>query len=211
MEKIKIENSYIFSIKIHLHENKTGLNTAFDPPPQGYQQYQGFQQNQISGLSYVRKFEDEEVYAVNGFLALSFNRDFNAWRNQTILDLNTSLLSRIMYDYPSDSGFIAQKSETGWMVAGLSADSIAISRYLTGIAMQRSADFTEGLSSVIAPDYQLTFEDENMSPVQVNAYNQPDGSFLINSSSNPSSWFSSEKEGVFSDLFIPLAKLLGTD
>lgn len=160
-------------------------------------------------MSYVRRSEDKEVYAVNGFLALNFNRDFNAWRNQTILDLNTSKLSRIIYDYPSDSGFIATKAETGWMVAGLQADSIAVSQYLTRIARQRSADFADGVSSVVAPDYQLTFEGENMSPVQLSAYNQADGSILLNSSANPSSWFRSEKEGIFSELFVPLANLLG--
>ena len=176
----------------------------YQPPPQGYNQYQDFRQNQLTGISYVRNSGEDEVYAVNGFLGLSFNREFNSWRNQTILNMNSALINKVVFDYPADSGYIAQKSPGGWMVAGLTADSLELISYFNRISRQRSAEFTSGLPSLVDPDYQVLFEGDNMSPVQVNAYIQPDGKLVLNSSDNPNSWFSSTTDGVFAEIFVPV-------
>jgi hypothetical protein len=132
---------------------------------------------------------------------MSFNQEFNAWRNQSILNLSRSQLTRIAYDYPADSGFIAQKSETGWLVAGLPADSASMAQYFSSISRKRSSEFEDGFSPASAPDYQVTFEGDNMTPVHVRGFSQPGGDVILNSSINPDSWFRSTREGLFKDLF----------
>ncbi len=172
----------------------------YQPPPGG-QGYQGYQQNQFSGVSYIRLYSESEVYAVEGFLGLSFNQSFNTWRLQSISSLNQSQVSKLVFDYPSDSGFIAQRSETGWMVAGLSADSASVAQYLSGISQKRSSAFEDGFQPSSAPDYQLTIEGDNMTPVLIRAFNQAGGDVILNSSLNPQSYFRTTKNDLFSDFF----------
>jgi hypothetical protein len=172
----------------------------YQQPQGGYQQ--GYGQNQFSGTSYVRKHSEDEVYAVEGFLSMSFNQKFNSWRDQAISSFPTEQLSRIVFDYPADSGFIAQKSESGaWMVAGLPADSASMAGYLHAISRKRSQNFADGFQSPASPDYQVTYEGNNMAPLQIRAYIQPGGYYILNSSLNPDSWFRSSKDDMFAVFF----------
>jgi len=180
----------------------------YQPPPGGYQ---GYGQNQISGNTYVRKSSDEEVYAVQGFLALNFNQNFNTWRDQSLINFNPSQLTKIIFDYPADSGFIAQKSETGWLVAGLPADSASMAEYIGSISRERSSAFEDEFQSSSPPDYQLTFEGENMIPIHIRAFIQPGGDIILNSSINPNSWFRSSMEDLFADIYKRAEDLLSNE
>jgi len=180
----------------------------YQPPPGGNQGYQGNQQNQFSGVSYVRKYSESEVYAVEGFLGLSFNQNFNTWRDQSITNLNQAQISRLVFDYPVDSGFIAQRSQSGWQVAGLPADSASMAQYLSGISRKRSSSFEDGFKPTVAPDYQLTIEGDNMTPILIRAFSQTGGDVILNSSINPESYFRSSKDDLFADFFKPTANFL---
>lgn len=177
----------------------------YQPPAGGYQ---GYQQNQFTGLSYVRKNADEEVYAVQGFLGLSFNQNFNTWRDQTITSLTQSQITKLVFEYPADSGFIAQKSPTGWMVGGLSADSTQMAQYLSAISRKRSPDFEDGFQPSAPPEYKLTIEGDNMAPILLRAFRQPDGEICLNSSMNPNSWFRGSRDDIFGDIFKPAENLI---
>jgi hypothetical protein len=170
----------------------------YQPPAGGYQ---GYGQNRFSGVTYVRRSDEDEVYAVQGFLAMNFNQNFNTWRNQSLLNFSVSQLSKIVYEYPADSGFIAQKSQSGWLVAGLPADSASMAKYLGGISRKRSSEFVDDFQPSSAPDYQVTFEGDNMTPIQIRAFRQGGDNFLLNSSINPDSWFKSSRDGVFTQIF----------
>ncbi len=168
--------------------------------PQGG--YQAYNRNQFSGVSYVRDHSDQEVYATEGFLSMNFNQNFNRWRDQTLISLSPSQVSKFTFDYPADSGFVAQRSGTGqWMVAGLPADSASMARYVNSVSRKRSMEFEDGFQPVSQPDYQLTIEGDNMMPLHLRGYLQPDGSVILNSSQNPESWFRSDREGLFSQIF----------
>jgi hypothetical protein len=170
----------------------------YQPPPGGYQ---GYGQNRFSGVSYVRKSSDAEVYAVQGFLAMSFNQNFNTWRDQSFLSFASTQLTKIIYKYPADTGFIALKSQSGWMVSGLPADSASMAQYLNAISRKRSSDFEDGFQPSSPPEYEVTFEGDNMIPMHIRAFSQPGGGFILNSSLNPDSWFHSSRDGLFAQLF----------
>ncbi|MBN1133115.1 MAG: DUF4340 domain-containing protein [Bacteroidales bacterium] len=163
--------------------------------------YGGYGQNRGTGITYVRNYHEDEVYAVQGFLAMTFNRDFNSWRDQTVTRLVLSRLSRIVFDYPADSGFIAQKTGEGWMVGGILADSAAMDSYLNSVSRKRSASFMDNPEMASPPDYRVTFEGDNMQPLEVEAFIRPDDATILHSSINPESWFEVPREGLFSDLF----------
>jgi len=161
----------------------------------------GYGQNQGTGFTYVREHNSDEIYSTQGFLAMTFNRNFNSWRDQTITNFTPSQVSKVVFDYPADSGFIAQKSGTGWMVSGLPADSASMAGYLSRASRKRNTNFVDENKPTGAPDYQVTFEGDNMQPLRVEAYRQTDGSYVMHSSINPDSWFSIRQDNFFKDLY----------
>ena len=176
-----------------------------------YGGYGGYGQNQGIGITYVRNSTEDEVYAVQGFLAMSLNRNFQSWRDQTITSFAPAQLSKIVFEYPADSGFIAQKSGTGWMVGGLQADSASMASYLNRVSRKRGAAFMDGFQTSAQPEYMVTFEGENMLPLHVKAYTQPDGTYVFHSSVNPESWFNVSSGTLFSDMFKSAGELLPTE
>lgn len=184
--------------------NKTTLDMVvgrfhYQPPPQN--RSNPYQRNQVSGKTYVRLSDEKEIYSVDGFLAMSINQPMESWRNKTVTQLNSRNLSRIIFDYPADSGYVAQKNEGGWMVAGILADSASMASYLNRVSRKSHRDFADGFLPAGEPDFLASFEGVNMSPQQVRAYLEDDGQFIVNSSVNPGTWFKTTRGDLFTDLF----------
>jgi hypothetical protein len=176
----------------------------YQPAPGGNGMYG---QNQGTARTYVRLKDEKEVYAVDGFLAIRLNQPFEQWRDRTVTRLDVSGLSRIIFDYPADSGFIAEKSEAGWMVAGMLADSTSMDRFLKQLARKSHAKFTAPVQSGTNPDFTVTFEGDNMKSQSIRVYQQP-GEMVLNSSYNPDTWFSVTREGLFGEIFTGAGRLI---
>jgi hypothetical protein len=170
----------------------------YQPPPGGYA---GYGQQYGSGITYVRKSSEDEVYAVEGFLAMSFNQDFNNWRDQTVCRLTRDQITKVVFEYPADSGFVAQKLETNWTVNGMLADSASMAQYLNGLSRKSHGDFADGFSPMSAPIYQATFEGLNMDPLLIRVYSRSGEELILHSSANPESYFRITREGLFKDIF----------
>jgi hypothetical protein len=178
----------------------------YQPPPQN--SYSPYAQNRGIGKTYVRLSGENEVYSVNGFLSMSLNQEFSRWRNRTISRMNSSGITRIVFDYPADSGFVAQRSEAGWMVSGILADSSSMAKYLQRSTNKTHSRFADGVQPGPEPDYSLVFEGDNMKPQQIKAYIQKNGSIVLNSSFNPDTWFLFEDRDQIMDLFPASGKLI---
>jgi hypothetical protein len=133
----------------------------YQPPAGGYSGYG--QQQYGTGITYVRKSGEDEVYAVEGFLAMSINQGFNNWRDQAICRISKDQITRVVFDYPADSGFVAQKLDVNWTVNGILADSTSMAQYLDGLSRKSHGDFADGFSPLSNPLYQVTFEGTNSS------------------------------------------------
>ena len=171
----------------------------YQPPPGGYSGYG--QQQYGTGITYVRKSDEDEVYVVEGFLAMSFNQGFNNWRDQTISRLTRDQVTKVIFEYPADSGFVAQKLENNWTVNGILADSTSMAQYLNGLSRKSHGDFADGFSPMSSPVYQVTFEGMNMDPLLIRVYSQMQDELVLHSSINPESYFRITTEGLFGDIF----------
>ena len=171
----------------------------YQPSPGGYRG--GYGQNYGRGLTYVRMGDENEVYAVEGYLAMIFNQDFNSWRNQVLLSLTKNNITRITFDYPRDTGFVLVLQDSVWMMDGMSPDSTSIAKYLNSLTRKAGGDFADDFSAVTAPDYQLIIEGNNMQAVTVRAYPGTENKFILQSSLNPKSYFVSSPDGLFRELF----------
>ena len=170
--------------------------------------YGGYRQNYGTGLTYVRLHSNDEVFSVEGFLSMMVNQPFNSWRIHTLLQLNKDHVSRISFDYPSDSGFVIQKTENLWLVDGILADSANVAEYLSDISMKTISSFWDDLLPDSSPQFTITIDRSNMDPLLVEAYQQMTGEYILHSSLNPDSWFTSSRDGTFDDLFKPKSLFL---
>ncbi len=177
----------------------------YQPPPGGYS---GYGQQYGTGITYVRNSDEDEVYAVEGFLAMSFNQGFNNWRDQTICRLTKDQITKVVFEYPADSGFVAQKQDVNWTINGILADSTSMAQYLNGLSRKSHGDFADGFSPLSSPLYQVTFEGMNMDPLLIRVYSQVGDELILHSTINPESYFRITRDGLFRDIFKSSAGLI---
>ncbi|MEM6641539.1 MAG: DUF4340 domain-containing protein [Bacteroidota bacterium] len=138
--------------------------------------------------TFVRLFEDQEVYVANNFMGMSVSKDANSYRENILLQLESDSLSSITYNYP-DSSFMITKNEK-WFLGEQAVDSTTISDYLRGLDYLSSREFydAEILSS---PSHQVTLAFLNQESITFDAYSTVDG-LAVRSSENPEEVFLDE-------------------
>ncbi len=57
-------------------------------------------------FTYVRASDENEVFAVDGYIEAHFNRSFNDWRNKAFLRVKKDDITKLTFRYPADSGFV---------------------------------------------------------------------------------------------------------
>jgi hypothetical protein len=157
--------------------------------------------NNIQGTSYVRLTGEDEVYGVEGFLSLSFNRTFNDWRDNTLVEFSKDDITSIRYIYPADSSFILSKRDSKWFLDNMPADSANVESFLTSLSNIDGQEFNDTYKPDVNPDYQLIIEGNNLLNISVKGYKGADGEIIINSSLNPGIYFNSSPEGVSARIF----------
>ncbi len=162
------------------------------------------QQPRGTMTTYVRSNDDENVYAVEGFLGRLVNQKADAFRNKQITKVDRTKLNKITFSYPADSSFTLVKNEDKWMCDGIAADSVAITKYLNGIANLRGTAFMDKNPSNYT--YKVTLEGDG-NPVEIDAAIDGENS-IIASTQNPGTIISDKKMNKFKKLFISKNSLL---
>jgi hypothetical protein len=194
---------------------KEGRKTTLDiligrfeyPQPSSYG---GYNQGYGTGYTYVRLHSTAEVFSVEGLLSMYINQPFNSWRDHSFLQLNKEQISRIEFDYPSDTGFVLQKTETFWQVDGRQADSALVAGFMNDMSRKTSSSYWDESPPETSPQFTIIIEGIDMDPVLVKAYQQISGDYILHSSHNPDSWFTSTKDGNFKDIFKPRSAFLSS-
>jgi hypothetical protein len=168
----------------------------------------GYGQQNIEGATYVRLSDEEEVYAVEGFLTMTFNQGFDHWRDHTFLKTRKNDLVKITFDYPADSSFVLEKTGAHWYVGTQKADSASVDAYLGQLRSRDLYDFAKGFQDGGIPDLVVTIEGNNMMPITLEAFRQDEKEYFLHSSLNPDAYFYSAQSGIFKDVFIPVSSLL---
>jgi hypothetical protein len=161
-------------------------------------------QQQGKMTSYVRLAGEKEVYAVDGLIAMSFNRQADDFRDRTLIHADKGTWKQLTFSGP-DKSFDLVKQGNGWIVDGIAADSAAVAKYLASIAWLSNPDFIE-VSNITTdkPLYSLRIEGENLpSPIKIDAFPaDTSNGYAITSSQNEGAFFSGKMNGLFSKIFI---------
>jgi len=160
--------------------------------------------------TYVRVNQEKEVYATEGFLGMTFNREINNLRDKNIFRGNKNDLTQIIFTYPADSSFTLTKETNRWTLNGAVVDSAKMAGYLGTVSYLTGADFRDDFipAGVSGELFKITINGLNMKPVEITAYQDATG-MVIHSSENSTSYFSGEKGGLFKRAFPGRSNFLG--
>ena len=168
-----------------------------------------FNQQTRQGISYVRLTNEKEVYAVDGFLSMTMGQGFDAYRNRQLLAIKPADITHISID---TEGLTETYSKIGneWSSNGNPIDSAQMATYLNGLQYLSGSEFVDDFDELQANSlrYQtVSLEGNNMSePVLVTVYRDTSRTppFIIQSSINSDSYFSSDENGIYEKLFTKL-------
>ena len=151
---------------------------------------------QFTGESYtfVRMNEEEEVYAVEGFLDGQFNRAFDDWRDKSFMRIKRDSINRIVFQYPADSSFKLEKRQGKWLMGSMLADSAAVASFLGGLEYRnlQPGDVTEPAG---APPIVATFGNDSRVMAKVEAWPGP-SQWTLRSSHQPETYFNSAFDAI---------------
>jgi hypothetical protein len=166
----------------------------------------GFSQG--GSYTYVRISDENETYAVEGFLESSFNRSYNDWRNKTILKLKKDDITKITYQYPADSGFVVEKRDSVWYAANAVADKNKVDILLNQLTFKNLTEFQTGFASSDVPTISVKIDGKAGTLITVKGWKITDQQWVINSTLQKDVYFSAPVASIFSDLLIAKDKLI---
>ncbi|MFA6126948.1 MAG: DUF4340 domain-containing protein [Bacteroidales bacterium] len=153
--------------------------------------------------TFVRVNNEKEVYAVEGYLSMTFNREINSLRDKNIFRGNQNDLSQITFNYPADSSYTVTRQDGQWSISGMPVDSLRMAGYLTTVCYLIGSEFRDDFIPAGAGEpLKIVLSGNNMKPVEIDAYRDAKGT-VLNSSENSSTYFSGEQADLYKKICQP--------
>ncbi|GET23829.1 DUF4340 domain-containing protein [Prolixibacter sp. NT017] len=151
--------------------------------------------------TYVRLMPGNDVFAVEGYLPMLFNRKVDEYRDHRIVHMVTSDITKLAFSYATGKSFTLVNEDGKWKVNGVTADSAKVAGYLQKLGNLKGTAFAEKNEVNSAPVATLDITRKDEEPiVTVTAY-QDGQEQLVKSSQNPSAVFNDPK--AYKTVFVP--------
>lgn len=143
-------------------------------------------------FTYVRLFNENEVYAADNFMGMSFGTKPADYRNQQFLTLTSDSLQEIHFNYPADSAFALEKIEGEWTMNTRILDSTTVAGFINDIRHMNSSGFVDDVpaTALYNPTQTIVFTEKNGDETTIKAFQHPTHKWILHSSLNPDSYFS---------------------
>lgn len=140
--------------------------------------------------TFVRLYNDKDVYEVDGFLDMTFNQGANVFRDGTFIKSDFNNWQQLQFTYPADSSFQLAKSGNNWQINGSIVDSAKTVNYLRRLANLSNSNFVDNISidPNSNPTYLLNITTTDLQFIEVKGF-QDSTSYIIQSSQNPETLF----------------------
>jgi len=174
---------------------------VYDMPKDQQQQVQSRQQRGDM-TSYVRLADEKDVYAVDGFLKMSFSGNVNSYRFRNLVSVNPADITRIISDEPGYKK-VFENQEGKWLLNGAPADSTKMVRFRSSIARLSGSKFVDQEVLPAVPSHSMMIEGNNFTPVEIKAYPVADTNvaYIITSTANPGALFNGKEGGLFKKIW----------
>lgn len=161
--------------------------------------------------TFVRLNKEKDVFAVEGYLSMTFNRGLDGFRNKSVFIGNRNNLTQLSFNYP-DSSFTLVKDSLGWSMNGVPADSAAVSTYLSAVSYLTGSTFRDDVDPVMmaSAPMSLVIEGNNMSSVEIKAMPDENGKIVVLSNANPNTLFDGESGNLYQKIFVGPGKFRPT-
>ncbi|MCP3933145.1 MAG: DUF4340 domain-containing protein [Bacteroidetes bacterium] len=167
-----------------------------------------FNQQMRTATSFIRLVPGDEVYAVDGFLTMSFGQGFDSYRNKQLVKMSAGQeITNFSYNY-GDTLLNFMKLAGQWSQEGqMALDSSKVENFLNALKNMQGTDFADDFDEVQSANliYRiLTLKGNNiLEPITVSCYKDisREKPFVVNSSQNPDAYFESDSSGVYDRLF----------
>lgn len=140
--------------------------------------------------TFVRLYNDKDVYEVDGFLDMTFNQGANIFRDGTVIKSDHTTWKQLQFTYPADSSFQLVKSRNSWILNGKTADSLKTANYLNRLANLSNNNFVDDIKIDLSssPTFTLNITTSDLKFIEIRGF-QDSTAFIIHSSENPEAWF----------------------
>jgi hypothetical protein len=160
-----------------------------------------FAYSQYRQSTYVRLFDENEVYSIDGFLAMVFNKSANDLRNKTLVNINPQDITQLSFQYP-DSSYTLTKDKV-WKIQGERADSAKVANYINYLASASGGDFVDDFAPSGKAALTVKIEGKNFNSFEIKAFAaDTTNKYVILSSLNPESKFSGGKYNLTNRIFL---------
>ncbi|MBN1119361.1 MAG: DUF4340 domain-containing protein [Bacteroidales bacterium] len=173
---------------------------SYQQPPQSANPYMQRQQGIMT--SFVRLKGEKDVFAVDGFLSMNFNRQVSDLRDRTLAHFSKDKLSRLSCITPAGN-FDLIKQDSIWTLGGIIADSASVASYISGLSYLNSNNFiAEKNKPLNQPSHILTIEAADLSQaLKLYGYYTDSTNIAVSSSVNPGTFFDGTKSELFNKIF----------
>ncbi len=146
--------------------------------------------------TFVRLYNDTDVYEVDGFLDMTFNQGANSFRDGTIINADFNNWTKLQFNYPSDSSFQLIKTGSDWLVNGIKADSSKTVNYLRRLSKLSNSSFIDDFNpeNYLNPTYSLNISTADLQFIEIKGFVNPD-QYVINSTENTEAFFDGNSVG----------------
>jgi len=178
---------------------------SYKQPDNTQQQQNPYQRQQPIITSFVRLDGDDIVYAVDGFLKMSFNADINSYRYKKLTDLNKDDIENLNFSSNLRKPFALSKQDGKWFINGIQADSTKAVKYINSISKLNSSSFVYDVADNELPTsaYTLKIEGNNFNPIEIKAFPADSvNQYLISSTNVDDALFSGSSSKLFDKIFV---------
>lgn len=152
--------------------------------------------------TYIRLWEDEEVYAVEGPIRQVLCPGFDSFRSKSLLDMDPGAVREIRWEPKGlDSALVLVRSaQVDTFLQNISA--LEGKEFADSFDPVRDAGLLEGRITFFASDWDA--------PVEVAYYRDSleENPFIFYSTRNPDNYFSSDSAGLYRSLIVPIYSLV---
>jgi hypothetical protein len=163
---------------------------------------------ETGGVTYARVNNRDEIFALDGYLQNAFSGTFADWRDHTLLDVQKNNVTKLNFQYPSDSGFVIEKKGAAWIVANGELDSVKFENYLADLRALKVETFTDSFTPANKPDVTLTITNGLDKQVTVKGWKESFDRWVLHSDLQPESYFRDDGPVIANKLFIGKKQLL---
>ncbi|MGD8307339.1 MAG: DUF4340 domain-containing protein, partial [Ignavibacteria bacterium] len=130
-----------------------------------------YQEQYRNVSTYVRLYNDNDVYETDGFLTYTFNQTTDTFRDGSVIKGDYNTWNNIKFEYPSDSSFTLIKLNGNWTIDNVETDSAKTFNYLKSVSGLNKKNFADDyeLKTGETAKYKLTISNVNLEFIEVSA------------------------------------------